>query len=272
MEKINFNENRNLSEIFISSLQFIKSEGSSLFKFYIRFLFPLLIPLAIFTYQSDLIEITEIINKDISELESAISNIDINKLWMVGLSQAFVWLVFLTITLIYIRNYCSDNSQPLSNKEMWNQMLYEFPKIFIVQFFYVFMVFFGTLSFVIPGIYFAITFALATTILVFNDTRIFQAFSLSLRLTFKKWFKVLGYLLIIYLIYFVARIILQFPFSLILTRLSDAGDLSRLSFTILNIFNSIINLFSSLFLVLGTVFLYYILDQHTEPILKQRTK
>lgn len=272
MKKINFNENRNLSGILNDSIQFIKLEGKTLFRFYFRFLLPLLVPLAFFTYQADLLEITKIINIDPTQLESLLGQIDLPKIWLVILNQALIWLVFLSVTLIYIRNYCDPKSKELSHQEMWSQMLYEFPKIFIIQFFYLGMLFFGLVSFIIPGIYFGVSFALATVILVFKDTRIFEAMSLSLRLVIKKWFKVFGFLFLLYLISFVVRILFQLPFSMIADGIEKSGELSKISFTILNSFQTLINLFASLFPVIGSVFIYYILEYHTEPIAKKEEK
>lgn len=261
MKKIDFNINRNLSEIINASLQFLKVEGKSLFKFYSRFLLPLFIPVAILTYQSDLFAVGEVINEDVTQLESLLSTFDLKGILLAMLGQAFTWLVFLSITLVYLRNYCSDNT-PLSYREMWSQMLYEFPKLFIVQFFYLSMLVFGLFSFVIPGIYFGVSLALAATIVVFEDSKIFRAMSNSLRLTRIKWFMSLGYLLVFYLLYIVARTLLQLPITFIGTNLSESGELSRMGFAIISTLNAIINMLSSIFPILGSVFLYYILKQN----------
>lgn len=266
MEKINFNINRNVSEIIKASIQFIKSEGKNLLKFYSRFLLPLFIPVAILTYQSDLFAIGEIINEDVSQLEYLLSTFNLKGILIAMLAQAFTWLVFLSITLIYIRNYCTINSKVLSNKDMWSQMLYEFPKLFIVQFFYLSLLVFGLFSFVIPGIYFGVSLALAATIVVFEDSKIFRAMSNSLRLTRIKWFMSLGYLLVFYLLYIVARTLLQFPVTFIGTSISESGELSRMGFTVISTLNAIINMLASIFPILGIVFLYHILKQQQESL------
>lgn len=266
MEKINFNINRNLSEIISASINFIKSEGKNLLKFYSRFLLPLFIPVAILTYQSDLFAIGQVINEDVSQLESLLSTFDLKGVLLPLLAQAFTWLVFLSITLVYIRNYCTDKSKVLSYKDMWSQMLYEFPKLFIVQFFYLSMLIFGLFSFVIPGIYFGVSLGLAATIVVFEDSKIFRAMSNSLRLTRIKWFISLGYLLVFYLLYIVARAVLQLPITFIGTSLSESGEVSRMGFTIISTLNAIINMLASIFPILGSVFLYHILKQHQESL------
>lgn len=265
MHKINFNEDRTIGEVIHSSVQFLKEEGIALLKLYFKFLFPLFILLAFLTYRSDLLEVSQIINleTDFTDLENLFNGINLKSIWLVGIIQAFIWLIFLTVTLIYVKNY-HLHSQKTSFREMWGQLLYEFPKVFILQFFYLSMIFFGIVSFVIPGIYFGVSFALATTILVFQDTRVFQAMHLSLRLTIKKWFKTLGYLFIFYLVYLVVRILLQLPFSMIMNQLiENQENLNRFAFTTLNIFNSVINILSSIFPILGTVYLYFILSQST---------
>lgn len=261
MEKIDFNQNRNLSEIISSSIQFLKAEGKSLFKFYFRFLFILFIPVAILTYNSDLFAIGELIREDITQLEAMLPSFNLKGVFLAVLAQALAWLVFLSITLVYVRNYCTQNSKPLSNKEMWNQMFYEFPKLFIVQFFYISMFIFGLVTFVIPGIYFGVSLALTATIIVFEDARIFQGLSGSIKLTRSKWFMCLGYLLVFYLVYIVARTLLQLPISFIGTSLSNSGELTRMSFTIVSTLNAIINMLATIFPILGSVFLYHILKQ-----------
>lgn len=268
MEKINFNIARNLSEIITASIQFIKSEGKNLSRFYLRFLLPLFIPVAILTYQSDLFAIGEVIKEDVSQLESLLSTFDLKGIFLAMLAQVFAWLVFLSITLVYLRNYCTDNSTNLTTKEMWSQMLYEFPKLFIVQFFYLSMLVFGLFSFVIPGIYFGVSLALAATIVVFEDSKIFSAMSNSIRLTRIKWFMSFGYLLVFYLLYIIARTVLQLPITFIGTSLSNAGEVSRMGFTIISTINAIINMLASIFPILGSVFLYHILKQLQAPLPK----
>lgn len=264
MEKINFNITRNLSEIISASIQFIKSEGKTLLKFYSRFLLPLFIPVTILTYQSDLFAIGEVINEDVSQLESLLSTFDLKGILLAMLAQAFTWLVFLSITLVYLRNYCTNNNKVLSVRDMWSQILYEFPKLFIVQFFYLSMVVFGLFSFVIPGIYFGVSLALTATIVVFEDSKIFRAMSTSLKLTRLKWFMSLGYLLVFYLLYIIARTLLQLPITFIGTSISESGELSRMGFTVISTLNAIINMLASIFPILGSVFLYHKLNQERD--------
>lgn len=266
MEKINFNESRNLSEIIRSSVQFLKLEGRNLLKYYSWFVFPLFIPVAILTYHSELHAISGLINNDIEQLEASLSTLNWKKIWFAVLAQAFVWLVFLSTTLIYLRNYHNNNGKMLSNKEMWNELLYEFPKIFIVQFFYMSMVIFGLVSFVIPGIYFGVSLALTATIVIFEDSRIFHALSKSFRLIGSKWFMSLGYLIVFYLIYIGARTLLLLPVSIITGNLGEAGEISQMNFAITSTINAIINLFASIFPILGSVFLYHKLMHNNEVL------
>lgn len=256
MEKIDFNTNRNLAEIITDTVQFIKHEGKSLFKFYLVFVLPLFIPIAILTYQSDLFILGEAINEDIKNIESMMPNLNMKGIIIVALAQALAWIVFLATSLVYIRNYNTPNSEPLSTKEMWNQMFYEFPRLFIVQFFYFSLVFFGLVSFILPGIYFGVSLALTATIAVFEDARIFQAFSKSMRLVRTKWLQCLGYLIVLYLIYIGAGMLLQIPVKYIGTSLQKAGELTNKSYAIIASTTAFINTVASIFPVLGSVFIY----------------
>lgn len=264
MEKINFNENRNLSEIIQTSVRFLKLEGRNLLKFYSWFVFPLFILVFILTYQSDLHAISGLINNDIEQLEAALSTLNWKKIWFAVLAQAFVWLVFLSITLVYIRNYCDNNGKMLTLKEMWNEILYEFPKIFIVQFFYISMVLFGLVSFIIPGIYFGVSLALTATIVVFENSKIFHALSKSFRLIGSKWFMSLGYLFVFYLIYIGARTLLLLPISIIAGNLGESSEISQMTFAITSTLNAVINMLASIFPILGSILLYYKLIQNKE--------
>ena len=151
---------------------------------------------------------------------------------------------------------------------MWNDILYEFPKVFIVQFLYIGMVFFGLVSFIIPGIYFGVSLALTTTIVVFEDSRIFFGLRKSFKLIGAKWFMSLGYLLVFYLIYLAVRTVLQLPISIVGSAISGAEGMSKMSFTITSTLSAIVNMFVSIILILGTVFLYYVLKQHQESLSK----
>ncbi|HLW14882.1 MAG TPA: hypothetical protein VKX30_05230 [Flavobacteriaceae bacterium] len=270
MEEINFNESRNLSEIIRTAVQFLKLESRNLLRYYTWWVFPLFIPLAILTYHSELHAISGLINNDMEQLEAALPTLDWKKIWLAVLAQAFVWLVFLSVTLVYLRNYSNNKGRLLTNKEMWNELLYEFPKIFIVQFFYISMVIFGLVSFVIPGIYFGVSLALATTIVVFEDSKIFHALSKSFRLIGSKWFMSLGYLFVFYLIYIGARTLLLLPVSLIAGNLAEAGEISQMNFAITSTINAIINMLASIFPILGSVLLYHKLMKDSEISTKAR--
>lgn len=266
MEKINFKGNLSLTEIIRASFQFIKLEGKTLLRYYSIFVLPLFIPVAYLTYQSDLYLINEVLGTETSQLEEIFSTLDWENLWLAIISQALVWIVFLTITLIYLKNYCNNDNKALSNKAMWNELLYEFPKVFIVQFLYISMVFFGFISFIIPGIYFGVSLALATTIVVFENTRIFQGIRNSFRLIGTKWFMSLGYLLAFYLVYIVTRIVLQLPISIIGSSIIEPGEITKMSFSIITTLNVAVNMLASIFPIIGCVFLYYILLQQIESL------
>lgn len=265
MEKINFRANLSLTEIIRASFQFVKLEGKTLLRYYLRFVLPLFIPVAYLTYHSDLHLINEVLSTDTSQLEEVFATLKWNNLWLVMISQALVWIVFLTITLIYLKNYC-NNSEALSNKAMWSELLYEFPKVFIVQFLYISIIFFGLASFIIPGIYFGVSLALTTTIVVFENSKIFQGIRKSFILTGTKWFMSLGYLLAFYLAYIITRAILQLPISIIGASMSNPGEITKLTFTIVSTLNAIVNMTASILPVLGSIFLYYILLQNIKPI------
>lgn len=266
MEKINFNENRNLSEIIRASFRFIKLEGRALLRFYSWFVLPLFIPIVFLTYQSDLHIISEVVNTDPSQLEEVLATLHWRNLWFAILGRVIMWLVFLSVTLVYLRNYCMNDNKKLSNKDMWNEMFYEFPKIFIVQFFYLGMIMLGLVTFIIPGIYFGVSLALATTIVVFEDSKIFHGLRKSFKLIGTKWFMNLGYLSIFYLVYFVLGTALQFPFSIISNNIIGPGEMSKMSFAVIATLNLIISMLASAFPIIGTVFLYYILMQPKESL------
>lgn len=268
MEKINLNANRTLSEIIRASFRFLKLEGKTLFKIYSLFVLPLFILVAIITYQSDLFLVNEMMKVDALPLEEIIATLNLKKLWFAIIAQAFVWLVFLSITLIYLKNYSSNSAELLTPKVLWNELVYEFPKVFIVQFLYIGMVFFGLISFVIPGIYFGVSLALTTTIVVFEDSKIFFGLRKSFKLIGAKWFMSFGYLLVFYLIYLAVRTVLQLPISIIDGAINGADEMSKMSFTITSTLSAIVNMFASIIPIIGTVFLYYILKQHEASLSK----
>jgi len=266
MEKINFKANLSLTEIIRSCFQFVKLEGKTLLGYYLRFVLPLFIPVAYLTYQSDLYLINEVLSTETSQLEEVFLTLEWENLWFAVISQALVWIVFLTITLIYLKSYCNNNSKDLSNKAMWNELLYEFPKVFIVQFLYISIIFFGLASFIIPGIYFGVSLALTATIVVFENSKIFQGIRKSFMLIGTKWFMSLGYLLTFYIVYVVARIVLQLPISIIGSSMYGPDEMTKLSFTVISTLNAIVNMLASIFPIIGSVFLYYTLQQHQKPL------
>lgn len=269
MHKTDFFEIRNLSEIVTDTVKFIKQEGISLLKCYLLFVFPLFIPIGILIYQSDLFIIGEAANTSIESLESMMSSIDMKGILIVALAQAIAWIVFLSITLVYIKNYLTPNSNPLSYREMWSLMIDEFPRLFIVQFLYFSLVFFGLISFILPGIYFGVSLALTASVVVFEDTKIFQGLSKSIRLVRLKWFSCLGYLIVFYLIYMGASILLQFPVKYIGTSLHEAGELTNKSYSIIASFTAFLNSILSIFPVIGSVFLYFSLKKTQEVASKK---
>lgn len=268
-EKILLDKNRNIAQVVSDSFKFIKQEFSGLISHYLVFIAPLFIGLIYLAAKSDLLvfqqKALELSNEtEVEAFQELLREINLNSVWLVGLTMGLIGLVFLGVTLIYLRNYHFNPEEKLSYSEMGSQLLYEFPKLFIVQFFYLSMSFFGMMTFLLPGIYFLITFSIASIIMVFEDEKIFRSFSKSIRTTHKSWFTFFWHTINIFLVYMAISFILRLPISLLIKKLYPLEEMTAFQFAFSVGIESFINILASAIALIGMSMLYFGFTNHRQ--------
>lgn len=268
-EKILLDKNRNIAQVVSDSFKFIKQEFSGLISHYLVFIAPLFIGLIYLAAKSDLLvfqqKALELSNEtEVEAFQELLREINLNSVWLVGIAMGLISLVFLGVTLIYLRNYHFNPEERITYSEMGSQLLYEFPKLFIVQFFYLSMSFFGMMTFLLPGIYFLITFSIASIIMVFEDEKIFKSFSKSIRTTHKSWFTFFWHTINIFLVYMAISFILRLPISLLIKKLYPLEEITAFQFAFSIGIESFINILASAIALIGMSMLYFGFTNHRQ--------
>lgn len=266
-EKVLLDKNRNISLLIVDSFKFLRQEFRGLIQHYLVFVAPLFLGLGYLIQNSDILElqktVQEISNEtDVEIIQDVLRSIDMNPIWLIGLGFSFIGLIFLGVTLIYIRTYHLNASYKLSISEMGSQLLYEFPKLFIIQFFYLSMALFGLMTFLIPGVYFLVTFSIASIHMVIEDDKIFKSLSQSIRISHKSWFTFLWYSINIFIAYAVVSFILRAPISYIISRLYPLEEISSQEFAISASIESFINLLCFSIALVAMSMLYFSFKNH----------
>jgi hypothetical protein len=143
---------------------------------------------------------------------------------IIGLIPEYLLLFVITIlmyvsinvmVLCYAALYKQKQNTPPTVEEMWGYFKYYYLRILWASFITALVVFGGSVLCLIPGIYLYPIMALVPSIIVIENTSFGYAFNQSFRLIKDNWWVTFGVLVVIYLILYVANLVVAIP-SLIL--------------------------------------------------------
>lgn len=261
---IKFNEYRSLRDLINVTFAFTRQELSPLFKSLMILAMPLLvllgIVLGIFHAENMSFVQDQSINPDSFGLEFVQ-----NMIIQYGLIIIIYYLsmsVISSIILGYIVEYI-NNGEKVPFDNVLAQVKAYLPKILALNLVYYLIIGVASIFFLVPGIFLSVALVLSPIILVIEDTGISTSLKRSMYFVKGYWWRTLGYLIVIGLIYMLISTVFGLPAG-ILSIMQTLGFISAapdspaiLLLTIfVNIISTIAYLFSG-FLIIFSTFYYF---------------
>jgi hypothetical protein len=134
------------------------------------------------------------------------------------LTLFFLWLEYTAMTvtfLCYITLYKQNGNTVPNTDEMWGYFKFYFLKILGSSLVITILIIAGLVFCLIPGIYLAIIFALIPPIMIIENTSFGYAFNQSFRLIKDNWWVTFGSLVVIYIVLYVASMIVVIPATIL---------------------------------------------------------
>jgi hypothetical protein len=217
--KIELGKPRDFGEIIGDTFAFIRQNFKPLLKYFFIFCgFFLLASAAInVMLQVRVFDVVSNANTSTYGTTNPLANI-------IGLIPEYLLLFVITIlmyvsinvmVLCYAALYKQKQNTPPTVEEMWGYFKYYYLRILWASFITALVVFGGSVLCLIPGIYLYPIMALVPSIIVIENTSFGYAFNQSFRLIKDNWWVTFGVLVVIYLILYVANLVVAIP-SLIL--------------------------------------------------------
>ncbi|NQU53672.1 MAG: hypothetical protein HQ522_14145 [Bacteroidetes bacterium] len=270
-KEIQFRKKRELGEIISDSFEFIKQEYKPLFRLIFTYVIPFLVLYAIvqINVQQKIVGTIDLTNQ-----ESLIKNIGpfYLNIFLFSLFGVFVHALLIGVLYSYIEIYIKkgkgkfDLSEIKLNLFANGQLAIGSSIIFYV------IVIFGLFLFIVPGIYFSITFSLVVMSVLFEKKGLGNAFARSWYLVRKQWWQTFFLIFLGIIITWIAGFALSIPSLLIYPDTSSVGametaavELSQLHWVLMGI----TSVGSSLFWIVPFTFLafqYFNLDERTKPV------
>jgi hypothetical protein len=130
----------------------------------------------------------------------------------------FMWLEYTAISvtvLCYIVLYKQNGNAVPGIDEMWGYFKFYYFKILGCSFILSLLLIAGFVFCLIPGIYLSPIFALIPTIMIIENTNFGYAFNQSFRLIKDNWWVTFGAMIVIYIVLYVASMIIILPTTII---------------------------------------------------------
>ncbi len=122
---------------------------------------------------------------------------------------SMIGTVFANLLLMHIFNEAFDQ-QPIEILHLMERSLKSFFRYWLAGMVYYMLVFIGSIFLIIPGIWAAITFSMASYAVVLKEYKIWDALSYSKKLIEGNFWKLLAFLAIFLMIAFVSNVLYQF--------------------------------------------------------------
>lgn len=185
------------------------------------------------------------------------------------LNMAFLLLTYSSITVMvlsYMALYKQNRNVIPTTEEMWGYIKYFFLKALGSSILIGLLILVGFIFCIIPGIYLYPVMALVLPIMVIENTSFSYAFNQSFRLIKDNWWLIFGVLIVIFIVYYVASLVVVIPASL-LTMGSLFFHLTKgtsvTAIVITTILQSVVHIFHILSIV-GACMCYFSLTENKE--------
>ncbi|MBX3042188.1 MAG: hypothetical protein KIT33_14160 [Candidatus Kapabacteria bacterium] len=263
--QIKFNEYRKFSDLMNVTFTFTRHELKPLFKSLLLMALPLLVLLGIVLGIFHAENMSLVQSDNLGNLENFGIEFLQNMIIQYGL---IIIIYYLSITVIgaivlgYIVEYINNGPQvPFEN--VLAQVKIYLPRLLALNLVYYLIVGFASIFLFVPGIYLGIAMAISPVVLVFEDTGIGGSLKRSMYLVKGYWWRTLGYLIVIGIVYTLISAVFGLPAGMlsllqtlgVVTAAPDSPAILMITI-IANIISTISYLFSGL-VVIFMAFYYY---------------
>lgn len=189
--------------------------------------------------------------------------------YFVNIFFAFLEYTAITVTVLcYIILYKQNGNKVPRTEEMWGYFKFYYLKILGSSFVLLILLVAGFVFCLIPGIYLYPIFALIPAIMIFENTSFGYAFNQSFRLIKDNWWLTFGALVIIFIVIYVASIVVAVPATIlyISNTLAHIGKGSMLS-TVIVVITTLLEQIAHIFHILSIVTIglcYFSLNESKE--------
>lgn len=266
---ITFSKERNFEQLITATFQFIRQEYKPFLKLIIRITSPFLI-LMLIGLVGYLNSMTNF-SSDWTDLDTSNPVQLIISFTLIILFGGSAYLLAHAATLYYIESYIANNGT-VDPKEVQRKTFGNFFSFVGLGIVSIFMIIFGFIFCIIPGIYLAIPLSLVFSILVFENRDVIESVEASLKLIKGEWWNSFLFLLVIGILLGVAGSVFSIPSALymLLKMFVSSGSFDPASidnlgtdyiYLTLNVLSYILQFFINLISIVATACLYFSISE-----------
>lgn len=262
---ITFSKERNFEQLITATFQFIRQEYKPFLKLILRITGPFLILM--------LIGLTGYLNS-INDITSNLIDVDtsspvqlIVSLSLVALFGGSAYLLAHAAALYYIESYIANNGT-VDPKEVQRKTFANFFSFLGLGIVSMFMIFFGIIFCIIPGIYLAIPLSLVFAVLVFENSDVIESVEMSLRLIKGEWWNAFLFLFVIGILLAIAGSVFSIPAAIymFIKMFVSSGSFNPASietlgtdyiYLTINVLSYTLKFLLNLISIVATAFLYF---------------
>lgn len=266
---ITFSKERNFEQLITATFQFIRQEYKPFLGLIIRITSPFLI-LMLIGLVGYLNSMTDF-SSDLTDLDTSNPVQLIISFTLIILFGGSAYLLAHAGTLYYIESYIANNGT-VDPKEVQRKTFGNFFSFVGLGIVSIFMIIFGFIFCIIPGIYLAIPLSLVFSILVFENRDVIESVEASLKLIKDEWWNSFLFLFVIGILLGVAGSVFSIPSALymLLKMFVSSGGFNPASlesmgtdyiYLTLNVLSYILQFFINLVSIVATAFLYFSISE-----------
>ena len=259
---INFKKEKNFNDLISDTIDFIKQEYKALGKALLTYAGPFVLVSAFLgaMYQTDLYSTPGAFGGD--NPMSMFQNIYSNKYFLFLLSGVISNVVIMSVVYSYVLLYISKGKDNFSQENISVMVLKNFASVLLMMVVLSFIIAFGFVFFIIPGLYFSIAFSLVIYAKIAEDISFGEAMSKSMYLIKNDWWFTFGVLIVIYIIAYFAGFIFLIP-QMIYTSIytisiaTSSFEGSSMIFTIVSVIGTFVSTLLYSIVYITIALLYY---------------
>lgn len=208
--KIQLFKQRSFGEKFNVTFDFLKENFGPLFKIIMLVEAPMILIISV-VYTIFLMDALSMSQNTGASIDPVNINSFMSSYAIMSVLGVIVSTTFFALVFRYMRLYQTQAPSTIKVKTLLPTLFRDSAMIFGVYILFGIVVVIGFFFFLIPGLYLAVAFSMAFSIVIFEDENAFQAMSKSISLSRGKWWSTFGLLFVTFLIQMVLAMLFSIP-------------------------------------------------------------